>query len=75
MSTLLNDLGWANLKTFHITYKNRAFELTEYAGEYTLEKWLKSLKKPVSKTKIIQQKRKARLENKSNIIYLNPSKK
>lgn len=50
MSTLLNDLGWASLKTFHITYKNRAFELTEYAGEYTLEKWLKSLKKPVSKT-------------------------
>ena len=32
-------------------------------------------KKPVSKIKKIQQKKNARLENKSNIIYLKPNKK
>ncbi len=32
-------------------------------------------KKSVSKTKKIQQKKNARLENKSNIIYLKPNKK
>ena len=30
--------------------------------------------KPVSKTKKIQQRKKVRLENKSNIIYLDPKK-
>ena len=32
-------------------------------------------KKPVPKTKKIQQRKSARLENKSNIIYLKPNKK
>ena len=33
------------------------------------------IKKPISKTKKIQQKKNPSLENKSNIIYLNPNKK
>ena len=32
------------------------------------------IKKPISKTKKIQQRKKVRLENKSNIIYLDPKK-
>ena len=32
-------------------------------------------KKPITKAKVIQQKKKARLENKSNIIYFKPNKK
>ena len=48
MAQLLQQLGWVSLKSYHLKNDAGAWELTEYAGPYTLEKWLHHLKNPVS---------------------------
>ena len=62
------------IETLKIMF-NSLISFVDPSVSFNLNLDLIGVKKPVSKTKIIQQKRKARLENKSNIIYLNPSKK
>ncbi|MEK9657994.1 MAG: hypothetical protein VW378_06470 [bacterium] len=40
MTGLLKALGWVYLESYHLKNDRGAWELSEYAGPFTLEKWL-----------------------------------
>ena len=54
---------------------NSLISFVDPSVSFNLNLDLIGIKKPVSKTIKFSRKKKARLENKSNIIYLKPQKK
>ena len=74
-SHFLVDLKFkGKIETLKIMYDS-LISFVDPSVSFNLNLDLIGSKKPVSKTKKIQQRKNARLENKSNIIYLKPSKK
>ncbi len=74
-SYFLVDLKFkGKIETLKIMF-NSLISFVDPSVSFNLNLDLIGIKKPVTKTKKIPQKKKAILENKSNIIYLKPTKK